>query len=212
EPPRFYPLVPETSASTNSATWAGASRAFSGPARAMSMVSALRTRGGCPGLAGEVGDPPQVESGIGPVRPPALAARGQFPGRGHLPGLVHQLRALADAQVVDREHVGAPETEHQHHFHGPAADAADGHQRLDDRVVLHHRHAPQVGDLARLFAPRQVAQREQLVAGNPAGADGRVIAARQGVAMEAFAADGFLYPADDGRRGLAAELLVEDRP
>src|SRR5690606_3370545 len=53
---------------------------------------------------------------------------------------------------------------------------------------------------------------KQLVAGNAAGPDGRVVAARQRVAMETVAADGGLDATDDGGRGLAAELLVEDRP
>ena len=40
---------------------------------------------------------------------------------------------------------GRPRREHQHHFHRPAADAADRRQRGDDRVVVQRRHPPQVG-------------------------------------------------------------------
>src|SRR3546814_10394553 len=67
------------------------------------------------------------------------------------------------------------------------------------------------GAFARLLAPRQVAQRQCLVAGNAAGAQPGVIDPRQRVAVETVAADRRLDPADDRGRGLAAQLLVHDR-
>src|SRR3546814_19079346 len=44
-----------------------------------------------------------------------------------------------------------------------------------------------------------------------AGGQAGVVDAAERVAVEAFAADGLLDAADDGRGRLAAELLVEDR-
>src|SRR3546814_7427884 len=65
-------------------------------------------------------------------------------------------------------------------------------------------------DLAR-FTQGQVAQCQRLVARYAAGAQAGVVDAAERVAVEAFAADGLLDAADDGRGRLAAELLVEDR-
>src|SRR3546814_3847573 len=91
------------------------------------------------------------------------------------------------------------------------ADAVDRHQRGDDVVFGHRGHAPQVGYLAARFTQGQVAQCQRLVARYAAGAQAGVVDAAERVAVEAFAADGLLDAADDGRGRLAAELLVEDR-
>src|SRR3546814_1363845 len=84
-------------------------------------------------------------------------------------------------------------------------------QRGDDVVFGHRGHAPQVGYLAARFTQGQVAQCKRLVARYAAGAQAGVVDAAERVAVEAFAADGLLDAADDGRGRLAAELLVEDR-
>src|SRR3546814_8410602 len=84
-------------------------------------------------------------------------------------------------------------------------------QRGDDVVFGRRGHAPQVGYLAARFTQGQVAQCKRLVARYAAGAQAGVVDAAERVAVEAFAADGLLDAADDGRGRLAAELLVEDR-
>ena len=42
----------------------------------------------------------------------------------------------ADAEVADREHVGALQVEHQEHVRGPHAQPLDGHELGDHRVVV----------------------------------------------------------------------------
>src|SRR5690606_28545070 len=85
----------------------------------------------------QVGDPPEAQRGVTAVRPPGFAAGEELAGGGHGLGIIHALGALAHAQVVHGEHVGAAQAEDEHHLDGPAADAADGHERVDDRLVVH---------------------------------------------------------------------------
>jgi len=40
------------------------------------------------------------------------------------------------SKVVDRQHVGAPEVEHEQHLHRPAADPANLREALDDRGIV----------------------------------------------------------------------------
>src|SRR3546814_4637582 len=85
------PLAPEASASTNSATRAGG-RVCCVAALALSI---LRTLGRDLRVAGEVGDPPQVQAGVSRVRPLALAPLRETLARQHRFGLVDGPRTLA---------------------------------------------------------------------------------------------------------------------
>ena len=58
EPPRFYPLVPETSASTNSATWAGGNlRWCAGP---RTITGSVRPVNAELAFAGSLSDPARL--------------------------------------------------------------------------------------------------------------------------------------------------------
>ena len=52
---------------------------------------------------------------------------------------VVQRDRVLQADVADRQHVGAQLVEHQEHLRGPAADALDVDQRLDQRLVVERR-------------------------------------------------------------------------
>src|SRR5690348_1770001 len=74
----------------------------------------------------DVDGAPEVPTGHGAVGRPADAAGGDVARRGQLALAEHRGEALADAVVVDRQHVGAAEPEDEQHLRGPAADAAHG--------------------------------------------------------------------------------------
>ena len=82
EPPRFYPLVPETSASTNSATWAGASAAIALEGREdYGSPAAMSTPRGGAGYAAQM-KKSKGPSGRGPARKPGgktAAASSRLP-------------------------------------------------------------------------------------------------------------------------------------
>jgi len=63
---------------------------------------------------------------------PALAEHCQYFWRRHFLQAVGEAKALAHAKVIDGQHIGPAQLEHQQHFDGPAADTADGGQALDD--------------------------------------------------------------------------------
>src|SRR3970282_406426 len=86
--------------------------------------SLLRTFGRRLRRTHRIGDPPQVQAGVGPVGTPALAALQQLLRPRHRLGLVDHLRALAHPQVVHRQHVRAGEAGHQHPLPRPTANAA----------------------------------------------------------------------------------------
>src|SRR5438046_2014397 len=82
---------------------------------------------------------PQVPGGHRAPRPPCLAEPLHGP-EGDLATLeVRKADALLQPQVVEREHIGAQQVEHEEHLRGPAADAAHFGQLLDDRLVVHGR-------------------------------------------------------------------------
>jgi hypothetical protein len=63
---------------------------------------------------------------------PALAIQRQHLGRRHVPEPIGQAKALAHAEIVYGQHVGATQLEHQQHLHRPAADTPHRREPLDD--------------------------------------------------------------------------------
>ena len=68
----------------------------------------------------------------GAQRAPIFGERAR---RRHAAQAIGEAKAIAHAEVVDRQHVGPAEAEHQQHFDGPAPDAAHLREPLDDFVV-----------------------------------------------------------------------------
>src|SRR5688572_9420931 len=90
---------------------------------------------------------PQVPGSHRAPGAPALAEPAHGAQRDFSLFVVRQADGLLQAQIVQREHVGAQQVEDQEHLGGPAADAAHLDQLGDDLLVAHLRPAPHV-DLA----------------------------------------------------------------
>src|SRR6185503_7866871 len=90
---------------------------------------------------------PQVPGGDRAPRAPAVAQLAH-PAERDLPALeVGHADALLQAEVVEREHVGTQQVEHQEHLRGPAPDSAHVGELGDDLLVRHPRPVARV-DLA----------------------------------------------------------------
>jgi hypothetical protein len=129
--------------------------------------------------------------------------------------------AFADAVVAGGEDVGAAEAEDEQHLDGPAADAADLREVVDDGCVGHAADAGEGGDGTVEGFGGEVAQGERFVVGEAGGAEllvwgieemlGRGMGAEAVLAFEVSRwGEGFDQAAVDGRRGFAVELLVDD--
>ena len=78
---------------------------------------------------------PQVPRRDRSKRRPARAVLGERARRRHAAQSIGEAKSVAHAEVVDRQHIGPPEARHQHHLHGPAADAAHLRDAFDDLVI-----------------------------------------------------------------------------
>src|SRR6185295_2900279 len=81
---------------------------------------------------------PNVPRGHRAKRRPRLAHFARFGTRNRLAAEIVDADALDQAEVVERQHVGAHQVEDQEHLRGPAPDAADGDQLVDNGLVFHH--------------------------------------------------------------------------
>ena len=124
------------------------------------------------------------------IRRPGVAHLARFGARDRLAAEVVDADALDQADVVERQHVRAKEVEDEEHLGGPAADAADADQLLDDRLVVHLAPACRP-DRARLEVLGEVAQVLDLARRQAGGADVRRVEREHGVRRE---------PAATGRR------------
>jgi len=174
---------------------------------------------------GEVAGSPHVPTGDGAPGSPFLCAALHVGGLGEVVGgdlfagldaLEGEGEAFADAVVAGGEDVGAAEAEHEEHFDGPLADAADLGEVLDDGFVVHLADAGERGDGAVDGFGGEVAEGEGLVGGEAGGAElgcgdvedllgGGVDGHEGGHGLEAGDEAGV-----DGGGGFAMELLVDD--
>ena len=172
---------------------------------------------------GEVAGAPEVPAGDGAPGLPFFCAAVHDVGFGEVHGgdfvggfefAEGEGEAFADAVVVDGEDVGAAEAEDEEHLDGPAADAADLGEVLDDGFVGHTADAGEGGDGAVEGLGGEVAEGEGLVVGEAGGAELLVGAVEQVLGGEVLVGcdrvEGFKQAAVDGGGGLAVELLVDD--
>jgi small GTP-binding protein len=142
----------------------------------------------------------------------ALAARR----RDARAAVVMQRDRALEADVVDRQHVGAQLVEDQEHLGGPAADALDLGERRDQRLVVElppglrvERPGGEVrSEIAQIlglaFGQAAVAQ-----CGDVDGGDGTRIELRER-GRPRGRGDGRDEPVPDGVRGLDRDLLADD--
>ena len=122
--------------------------------------------------------------------------------------------ALADAVVVRRQHVRAAEAEDQQHLHGPAADAAHRGEALDDRLVRPCGAARRASGSRRPCARRARSRSDEQLRAREAGAAQLLVGGAQdllGRRAVVRAREERAHAREDRRRGLAGELLVDDR-
>jgi len=106
--------------------------------------------------------------------------------------------------------------EHQHHLHGPAADAAHGGQLLDDGFIVEGVQRVTVGNLARQRSRSKITQCDKFAGREACAAQRRIRQGEHGIrCRESIAALGRCSQRDEARgdgacRG-AADLLADDR-
>ena len=70
------------------------------------------------------------------MRSPSFAERSEcFRGR-HLAQAIRESEPITDAEVIDRQDVGAAELEDQHHLDSPATDPTHSSQTFDDCEIF----------------------------------------------------------------------------
>jgi len=89
-----------------------------------------------PTLARKIDRAPQVPRRRRAIGRPALAPGGEGARRRHAAQAVGEAKSIAYAEVVDRQHVGAAELEHQQHLDRPPADTAHLREPLDDLFAV----------------------------------------------------------------------------
>ena len=178
---------------------------------------------------GEIAGAPEIPTGDGPPGSPLPGSTLHVGGFGEevgcdlgggLEALEGEGEPFADAVVGGGEDVGAAETEDEHHFDGPLANAADLGQMLDDCFVGHAADTGEGGDGAVEGFGGEVAEGESFVVGEAGGAQlgsGAVEEMlRRGVGrMAAWGEAAKRLEARDhacvnGGGGLAVELLIDD--
>ena len=117
---------------------------------------------------------------------------------------------LAHAIVGHRQHIRPPHAENQQHFHRPRPNPAHRRQPLDNLRVRHLPDRRVGGHCPVQGAGRQVLQRLALVSGDPRRPQ-HLIRRIQQQLRRRIAAKIRAHPAMDRSRGLAVQLLVEDR-
>src|SRR5712691_2963525 len=147
------------------------------------------------------------------MRLPALAIRPQGLRRRTGALSVGAAIALANAEVVHRQHVGASEREDQEHLHGPPADAADRDEPLDDLLVAQPRGRPARRHRARERMPRDVLEGAGLRPREARPPQGGWVRGHDSRRLgEAPAAEERDEAREDGLGGAAVQLLVGDGP
>jgi len=129
----------------------GGGRGGGGARRALAAWQAL--------LARQLHGAPQVPGSKAAIRLPALAELGQRARQRHAAQAVGEAKAVADAEVVDRQHIGALQLKDQHHLDGPATDAAHAGEPLDDLQVAERSELRGVRHDALERLGRQILQR-----------------------------------------------------
>jgi hypothetical protein len=123
-------------------------------------------------------------------------------------------KAFADAVVVDGEDVRATEAEDEEHLDGPAADATDLNEVLDDGFVGHATDTGEGGYGAVEGFGGQVAEGEGLVVGEAGGTELFVGAIEKVLGGEVFVGGGgveaFEQAAVNGCCCFAVKLLIDD--
>ena len=131
-------------------------------------------------LRGEVAGAPEVPARDRAPGMPAFGAALHDVGLGEVHGgdfvggfefAEGESEAFADAVVIDGKDVGAAETGDEEHLDGPAADAADLREVLDDSFVGHTANAGESGDGAVDGFGGKVAEGEHLILGEAGGAE-----------------------------------------
>jgi hypothetical protein len=123
-------------------------------------------------------------------------------------------KAFANAVVVDREDVGATETEDEEHLDGPFSDASYLCKVRHDGFVGHAANLGECGDGAVEGFGGKVAEGEAFVVGEAGGAKLLVRAVEEVLGGEVLVAgdgvEAFEQAAVDGGGGFAVELLIDD--
>lgn len=155
---------------------------------------------------------PEVPGGDGAVGLPGGADFNGLVFGGEVFEVVEDLDAAAEAEVVDGEEVGAAHDEDEEHFGGPAADAFDGEEGLDDVFVGHGGEGGD-GDFAAVEAGGEVEEVGAFLAGEAAGADDFFVffvdAQDAGGGGAAGGEEGFEFAEHRGGGG-GGDLLGED--
>jgi hypothetical protein len=116
-----------------------------------------------------------------------------------------------DAEVVDRQHVGPVQSEHQKHLGRPSAESFHRGETFDDLLVRQHVELVEAQPLVA-NPGTQIAQVTHLLPAQPHAAQGLVVERVDGIgARNASIRKQRDEPSENRRRRFRRQLLADDR-